>query len=251
MPESAIAPFRDDIARARALVAHAKTLPTGTDSEKLFRDDILRSGWMFAVAAMDAYFCDAYTDLIAATLMAKNNQPAVVLPDFIGKIEIPVTAVLENYGVRQNWKWRMAARQMMANENALKIDTIKSWFNRFCRPGQKMFKDVIPIWIAKPNSTARVFGLDPANYTPASQSAANESLIARFEAIVQRRHDCIHTCDRPANAPQPISSAGTVSNVIRDIEFIVDQSDLHIDTEFRIWLTNCGFSAVTANQVGY
>lgn len=251
MPDSAIAPFREDIVRAKALLAHARLLPDGTAPEKLLRDDILRSSWMFAVGAMDAYFCDAYADLIASTLMAKSNQPAVVLPDFIGKIEIPVTAVLEDYAVRQNWKWRMAARQMMAEENALQMDTIKSWFNKFCRTGHKMFKDVVPTWIGRPGATARAFGIAPANYTAAQQDVANKSLISRFENIVQRRHDCIHTCDRPANQPQPINTPGTVTNVIKDIEFIVEQSNAHIDTEFREWLLGSGFTAVTVNQVGY
>jgi hypothetical protein len=251
MPDTAIAPFQDDIARAKALVAHARALPHAIATEKLLRDDILRSAWMFAVGAMDAYFCDAYADLIASTLMAKSNQAAVVLPDFIGKIEIPVTAVLENYAVRQNWKWRMAARQMMAEENALQIKTIKSWFNKFCRPGRTMFRDLVPTWIGRHGATARVFGIAPANYAVAQHDVANKGLINRFENIVQRRHDCIHTCDRPANQPQPINSVGTVTNVIKDIEFIVEQSNSHIDTEFREWLLGCGFNPVTVNQVGY
>jgi len=251
MPNTAILPFRENIARAKALIAHARIVPSTTADEILLRDDIRRSAWMFAVGAMDAYFCDAYSDLIAATLMAKSNQPGIALPDFVGKIEIPVTAVLEDYTVRRNWRWRMAARQMMAEENSLRIDTIKKWFNNFCGPNQRMFKEVIPAWIIKPNATARIFGINPATYTAAQKDIANNALIARFEAIVQRRHDCIHACDRPANRPQRIAANGTVSNVIKDIEFIVESSDEHIDTEFRRWLLRIGFSAVTSNQVGY
>jgi hypothetical protein len=251
MPDSAITPFRENIVRAKALVAHAKSLPRITEAEDLLCDDILRSAWMFAVGAMDAYFCDAYADLIAATLMAKNHQPLVILPDFIGKIKIPVTAVLENYAVRTNWKWRMAARKMMADENSLQIDTIKSWFNKFCRQRHRMFKDVVSTWIVEAGATRRIFGIAPANYTVAAQSIANAGLSARFESLVQRRHDCIHACDCPANQPQPINGAGTVKNVIKDIEFIVEKSNAHIDSEFREWLLVCGFSAVTVNQVGY
>ena len=29
---------------------------------------------MFAVGALDAYFCDAYTDVIAATIISKSRQ---------------------------------------------------------------------------------------------------------------------------------------------------------------------------------
>jgi hypothetical protein len=206
---------------------------------------------MFAVGAMDAYFCDAYTDLITATLQSKSYQAAIALPDFVGKVKIPVTAVLVEYPFRQNWKWRMAAREMMADQNALEIKTIKSWFNPFFRKWHKMFLDVIPTWVGRTGATARVFGIAPANYTPADQRAANDSLLRRFEGIVQRRHDCIHTCDRPASQPQPINSAGTVANVIKDIEFIVENSDAHIDAEFRTWLLGCGFSTITVNQVTF
>jgi len=220
------------------LITHASALPHACEAEKLLRDDILRSAWMFAVGAMDAYFCDAYADLIASTLMAKSNmakndQDTFALPDFVGKIEIPVTAVLEDYAVRQNWKWRMAARRKMADENSLDIGTIKGWFNKFCRPDQTLFKDVVPAWIGKVGATARLFGIAPQNYTAQKQDLANKGLLTRFKNIVQRRHDCIHTCDRPASQPQPIKSEGTVKNVVKDIEFIVEQSDAHIDSEFR------------------
>ena len=48
---------------------------TRHDAEKLLRSDLLRSAWMFAVGALDAYFCDAYTDIIAATASSKSRQP--------------------------------------------------------------------------------------------------------------------------------------------------------------------------------
>ena len=64
MPGTALAHFAEDIARARAIVAHAQTLPISTAAEQMLCGDLLRSAWMFAVGALDAYFCDAYTDLV-------------------------------------------------------------------------------------------------------------------------------------------------------------------------------------------
>jgi hypothetical protein len=58
--------FHQDIARARAIVAHTHPLPHATAPEELLRFDLLRSAWMFAAGALDAYFCDPYTDLVAA-----------------------------------------------------------------------------------------------------------------------------------------------------------------------------------------
>jgi hypothetical protein len=251
MPDTAIRPFREDIARAKELARHARGLPETNPPERLLRDDILRAAWMFAVGAMDAYFCDAYADLIAATLMAKSHEPTKVLPPFVEKIEIPVAAVLADYSHRQNWKWRMAARQMMADQNSLRIKTIKEWFNPFFVRGKKLFYDMVPLWIVKSTATARVFGMDPASFTASKQNIANDALESRFQTIVQRRHDCIHTCDRPSNSPQVINSAGTVDNVIRDIEFIVVHSNLHIDAEFKAWLIAARFSVATVARVGY
>jgi hypothetical protein len=50
---------------------------------------------MFAVGALDAYFCDAYTDLVAATIISKSRQTTIILPDWFLEIEFPVRAILE------------------------------------------------------------------------------------------------------------------------------------------------------------
>src|SRR5262245_55575246 len=97
MPTTARAHFQEDISRARAILDHAYPLPTGSPAEKLLRSDLLRSTWMFAVGALDAYFCDAYTDLVAATLASKSRQPAITLPEFFYNIKLPIRAILEEY----------------------------------------------------------------------------------------------------------------------------------------------------------
>lgn len=80
MPRTALVHFKEDVARARAIVAHADPLPLTTDAELLLRGDLFRSDWMFAVGALDAYFCDAYTDVVAATIISKSRHPAMTLP---------------------------------------------------------------------------------------------------------------------------------------------------------------------------
>src|ERR1035437_3875337 len=115
----------------------------------------------------------------------------------------------------------MAARRMMAEQNSLDIETIRKWFNPFMRNGQKLFAELIPTWVIRKDATARLFGITAAQFQAAAGPAADQvrkdaarAFKERFQEIVQRRHDCIHTCDRPANAPQPITRAGTVANVI-------------------------------------
>src|SRR5579863_8877984 len=126
--------FQQDISRAGAMVAHADSLPNATAAEQLLRADLLRSGWMFAVGALDAYFCDAYTDIVAATIIAKSRHPALTLPEFFQDIRFPVRAILEPYANNVNWRWRMAARKMMERENVLSLSAVQTLFNKFFRP---------------------------------------------------------------------------------------------------------------------
>ena len=85
MPTTALAHFGEDVARARAIVAHADPLPAATPAEQMLRSDLLRSAWMFSVGALDAYFCDAYTDMVAAWTVCYETAQA-------GKIIVSVVA---------------------------------------------------------------------------------------------------------------------------------------------------------------
>src|SRR5271155_5392227 len=97
MPRTALVHFGEDVERARAIAAHADPLPQTTDAEQLLRSDLLRSAWMFAVGALDAYYCDAYTDIVAATASSKSRQPAITLPEWVYEIKVPIRAILEEY----------------------------------------------------------------------------------------------------------------------------------------------------------
>lgn len=259
MPVTALNHFQQDLARARALVAHADGLPTATAKEQLLRSDLLRSGWMFAVGALDAYFCDAYTDVVAATIIAKSRQPAIRLPDFFYEIKFPIRSILEPYTHNENWRWRMAARKMMERETVLRLKTIQDLFNKFFRPGHKLFRDLLDGWISAPDARKRLFGITRSAYqalaTPADRqtaiSDAWDQMQERYRNIFQRRHDCIHNCDRPKVSPQSLNRAGTALKVIQDVEFLVPRCDQHIHTEFHEFLNSLGCSPATIAQVGY
>lgn len=267
---AAIDHFNEDIARAKAIVDHAEPLPTGTDDEKRLRDDLLRSAWMFGVGALDAYFCDLYTDLLASVLMCKERQPNITLPNVILNTEVPLDAVYADYQHRQNWRWRMMARRRMERENVLSVETIKGLLNHFLRPGEKLFGDVIDRWIAKQGATRRLFGRPRADYQTQMATATAEqdaekrkkqqkglrdagagALKNRLKKVIQRRHDCIHNCDRPKSSLTPVRSAASVRLVLRDIEFLVRNTEDHVNAEFREFLTGLGCTAQTINQVGY
>lgn len=257
MPITALQHFTEDIARAKTILAHADPLPQTTSAEKLLRSDLLRSAWMFAVGALDAYFCDAYTDIIAATASSKSRQPTIMLPAWVYEIKFPLRAILEEYD-NENWRWRMASRKMMERENVINLKTVQDLFNKFFRKGQKFFRDKLDAWMSRPDAKIRLFGISQADYlvgTPQEKHTAREAAIDQFEerfrTIFQRRHDCIHNCDRPRRSPQPLERSSTVFKVIQDIEFLVNRCDEHINAEFREFLVGVGCSAVTIAQAGY
>lgn len=257
MPATALQHFTEDIARARAIVTHADPLPHATAAEKLLRSDLLRSAWMFAVGALDAYFCDAYTDIIAASASSKSRQPAITLPEWVYEVKFPLRAILEEYD-NENWRWRMAARKMMERENVINLAAVQTLFNKFFRKGHKFFRDRLDAWMSRTDATTRLFGVSPSDYiakTDPDKHAAREAAIDQFEErfrrIFQRRHDCIHNCDRPRMSPQPLERGGTVLKVIQDVEFLVNRSDEHINVEFRQFLVDAGCLAATIAQAGY
>src|SRR3954452_12766067 len=140
----------------------------------------------------------------------------------------------------------MAAREMMVRENVLRLSRIQELFNGFCRPGHKLFGDVMDAWIVHPNARKRLFGITTPDYqalSPADQNTARTTARRQMEkrffeedspmSIFQRRHDCIHNCDRPRMTPQPLEKASTVIKVIEDVEFLVNRCDEHITGEFR------------------
>jgi len=258
VPQTALQHFREDIGRARAIIAHADGLAGVTPAESMLRSDLLRSAWMFAVGAIDAYFSDAYADIVAATALSKQRQSSITLPDSIQEIKVPIRAVLETYEGR-DWRWRMAAREMVDATNFLSLDSIQKSFNPFFRKDHKFFGDKLDEWIQHPASKIRLFGMSTNDYLALGNAdrakARNKTIYSqfrdRYKELFQRRHDCIHNCDRPRIAPQKLERAGTVERVAHDAVFLVERCDDHITKEFREFLLICKASATTIAHVGY
>jgi hypothetical protein len=250
---TALRHFQEDLARARSLVDHARGLDPST-----LREDILRSAWMFGVGALDAFFCDAYGDLVARTLQAKQLDSGVSIPEKMLRVSVPAITVISN--VRSdNWRWRMAARAIIENQSVLSFDEVKKLFNQFFRTDEKLFaKSRIARWIVHRDARIRMFGISPTQFRALQGANRNracekawEHLKKRFEGIFQRRHDCIHNCDRPKVALNRDSLGSTLSveKILVDIEFLVSRCADEIQSEFREYLQRLGFSAVTRNRV--
>lgn len=249
MLNTALAHFNEDIARARALHTHASGMSHG-----VLTDDILRSAWMMAVGACDAYFSDAYADLVSRAIRAKELQPTVQIPDRLNNLKVPVTAVLRE--ANGGWRWRMAARELIEDQNVLSLGKIRELFNHFFRADHKLLNQkTISTWITHRNSKRRLFGVTATEFRAASQAQRNkicadafDHFEEHFEAIFQRRHDCIHNCDRPKVALQSIGAVEVLKRV-QDVEFLVHRCHDAFLVEFPLYLRGLGFNGATRAQV--
>jgi hypothetical protein len=227
------------------------------------RDDVLRAAWLLTVGAMDAYFCDTYADLVACTLITAQRQgeegKPLALPEAVRQITVPVVALFDSYPKRGNWRWRMTAREMMARANFLSIfNRVDSTLNLFLPSQQRLLKaPMLDPWLKRSDATARLLGVAPAAYasmSPSQQSnarkRARERLGQRIGAIVQRRHDCAHECDRPKVSPQPIDD-GQVALALADVAFFVERCHEHVDIFYPLFLHQCGASKANVRKVQY
>lgn len=210
---------------------------------------------MMAVGACDAYYSDAYADLVSRSIRAAEFQPTAQIPERLKNLKMPVAAVLNP--TANGWRWRMAARELIEKENVLSIEKIKSLMNQFCRGNHKLLTESnLESWLIRRNSKQRLFGISPTNYRGLgdrdkgnARKRALKKLEERFEIIFQRRHDCIHNCDRPRIALQNIEES-QVNKVIEDVEFLVDCCHQALVVEFPLYLEGLGFNGVTRNKVG-
>lgn len=240
--------FDVDIKRARSLLTHAQSI----ENEEL-KGDILRSAWMIAVGASDAYFCDAYADLISRTLRAKEFEKQIELPPKFDNLLVPVAMVINE---NSSWRWRMAARMLIERESVLSIKQIRDLFNQFFDGSNKIInKSTIESWINHEDSKQRLWGMNKYQYRKTPQSGkgtkraqAVKKFEERMTEIFQRRHDCIHNCDRPKVSIQGITQVQTEKS-IEDIEFLVYRCHEALKSEFPNFLQRVGFSTSTWHSV--
>jgi hypothetical protein len=247
MPKTAKNHFDEDISRSQSLRQHAESVETN-----MLKGDILRAAVMMAVGACDAYFCDAYADLVSRALRAKDLQRNVVIPNGLANLKVPAIAVIRN--ASGGWRWRMVARELMEDASVLSLGRIRELFNHFFRKGYKVLNsDTIEPWILHADAKTRCMGISPSQYRASvnkskTRKNAIQKLEQRFACIFQRRHDCIHNCDRPKIALQRISGS-EAKKIIEDVVFLVSRMDESLREEFPLYLKERGFSAIVRNRV--
>lgn len=251
MPATALSHFQQDIQRSKELKVHADTL-----GDSVLKDDVYRSSWMMAVGALDAYFCDAFADVLSKILNAKNKDDSVKLTDRIKSLKLPISSLLQFSSSNTSWKWRNAARELIEKDNVLSLKKVKELFNHIMDEQNKILsKDMMEYWLLNKSAKHRLMGISATEYKCLSQGEKNKKKKAmqdklgnRYEKIIQRRHDCIHNCDRPKVSPQQISAI-ELEKVIEDIEFLVLSLNQHIDRNIRRHLISMGCSKTLVRRV--
>lgn len=116
-------------------------------------------------------------------------------------------------------------------------------------------QDMAENWLLNQGAKQRLLGISSTNYRKLNQADKNkrkkamvEKIGERFSQIIQRRHDCIHTCDRPRKSLQAIAAVD-VEKAIEDIEFLVSNLDPHINKNLRRHLLSIGCSRTTVRRV--
>ena len=152
----------------------------------------------------------------------------------------------------------MAARQIIENETVLSISKIKTLLNQFFRDDRKPFSnDNFDKWIVRSDAKNRLFGITPTNYRQLNGKPKNKQRKAtikhfgnRYESIFQRRHDCIHNCDRPKIALDNRNlNQAALNKVVWDIEFLANRTQECILAEFPEWLRSLNATGATRGRV--
>jgi hypothetical protein len=232
MPTTAKKHFDEDFARSRKFLGHATALQA-TDADGAA--DQARAAVVFAVGALDAYLCDAYVDTLARTLKACRRDKKA-LPSGYAKESLPAGPLFAaHYTSRHDWALRMAARKHMEKDNLLQVSRVRDLLNPALPAGKKLWVEIIDKYAAlgrkrlTRHTATDLAALTGKPLAEAKKEAAS-ALLQRVGAIVQRRHDIAHNCDRPKYKPQSLTAA-QAKKMLDDVESFVDVLDAHLDAE--------------------
>ena len=184
--------FIEDIKRAKNLLA----LTEPPMQNGILRDDILRSTWMIAVGACDAYFCDVYCDLISRTLKAKGKGTKGIIPVKLSN-QLITTGNYFDLNLDGGWRWRNYARKVIEKESVLSLGKIKELMNIFLREKHKIIDaTAMEKWILHKECKYRLVGITVTEYqklSPGDKHRKREEALGQFKEhyqdIFQRRND--------------------------------------------------------------
>lgn len=222
--------FVDDVGRARAILDLAKR----NDVKEDVKRDLRLSAIALAVGAMDAYFCDAYSDCLASVFQAANrNNPRLKegVPEAYCRVELPAGALLaKTHAKRPLWAIRIAAKKYMDKRNMLEVDFFSSALNPILPKEKQLWRSAMPEIMKRTNKDLTGVESKRADSLGINElKAAIGKMKKELKKLVQLRHNWIHNCGRRRYAIEPYySTDDRARHPIDWIEAVVCSVDAHL-----------------------
>jgi hypothetical protein len=194
---TAIATFNDTIARARSLV----TLHGGLSATQVAAmpdpEDLLRSALVFAVAGMDAYFTDRFTESLVKFL--KRNKPPSGLVSLLSAAGLGTKAALEMLAMDRPYR---------------RVRTlVEDHLSDYTTQKQHVIDELFLVYGVKDLSTH------------AAGLAKKKLLLAQVEAAVKRRHVVVHRGDLNKHDKRRTLPARRATKYIDSLELYVQKCE--------------------------
>lgn len=194
---SAISTFSTTIARARAFLTLHGSLTPGQNAAMPASDDLLRSGLVFSVAAMDAYFTDRFSESVVRYI--KKHGATTGLVEFLSKAGLDTKAALEMLTMDRPYR---------------KIRTlVEDRLSNYTTQKQNVIDELFLIYAVKSLS---------AN---AQKKAKRKTLLTSVRSAVVRRHYIVHAGDLNAHDKIRSLTHQVASRYISNIELYVNSAE--------------------------
>lgn len=203
---TAITTFNSTIGRARAFVALHASLSTAQKAAMPDPDDLLRSAVAFAVAGMDAYFTDRFSESLVRFL--KKKKPTSGLVAFLSDAGLDTKAALEMLTMERPYRRvRTLVEEHLSNYTTQKQNVIDNLF--------------------------LIYGVKDLSKN-AEKMAKKKKLLTSVEAGVLRRHSIVHAGDLNAHDKRRSLTEDVTKRYISNIETYVQKCEAVLTKALKI-----------------
>lgn len=203
---TAVATFKKTSARALALIAlHTDLLPTQRSALPDDRD-LLRSAVALAVAGMDAYFTDRFSESLVRFLKKRGATPDLI--DLLSKAGLDTKAALEMITMKRPYR---------------RIRTlVEAYLANYTTQKQNVIDELFKVYGVK-NLCANAQGL-----------ARKKKLLKSVEAAVIRRHSIVHAGDLNSHDKARHIDDKLASRYVKNIDLFVENAESLLVNSLKI-----------------
>ena len=203
---TAIATFKSTIARARSLIALHASLTAAQKAALHDANDLLRSSVAFAVAGMDAFFTDRFSESLVKFL--KKRGATADLTKVLAEAGLDTKAALEMLTMQRPYR---------------RVRTlIEVHLSNYTTQKQNVIDELFLVYGVK-DLCKNTQGL-----------AKKKKLLASVNAAVSRRHSIVHAGDLNShNKPRPIDDK-LATRYVDNIGMFVEKADVLLVKALKI-----------------